>query len=313
MSTSALYSDVVLPAAGWYEIHDLSTTDLHPFVHPFNPAVDPPWETQSDWDHFSAIAERFSELAAIHLGQCRDLVATPLLHDTVGEIAQPEVKDWKKGETEPIPGKTMPNLTVVTRDYPDAHKMMTALGPLVARVGIGAKGVGWNAAEEYAELKDRLGTVQAPGISEGMPDLTFAKQAAEVILALSPETNGKVAVKSWANVEKTSGLKLSHLSTEREGVKFTFADLTAEPRTCMTSPLWSGIESENRRYAPFVINIEEKVPFRTLRAGPTSTRTTNGCGPLVTRFPCSAHPWIWWRRVPPSSPRSPERSLSSTT
>ncbi|MEM3327039.1 MAG: nitrate reductase subunit alpha, partial [Thermoproteus sp.] len=38
MSTSALYSDVVLPAATWYEKHDLSTTDLHPFIHPFNPA-----------------------------------------------------------------------------------------------------------------------------------------------------------------------------------------------------------------------------------------------------------------------------------
>ena len=89
MSTSALYADVVLPAAGWYEMYDLSTTDLHPFIHPFNAAVDPPWEAKSDWDHFSAIAKRFSELASVHLGTCRDLVATPMLHDTIGEIAQP--------------------------------------------------------------------------------------------------------------------------------------------------------------------------------------------------------------------------------
>lgn len=33
MSTSALYSDIVLPAATWYEKNDLSTTDLHPFIH----------------------------------------------------------------------------------------------------------------------------------------------------------------------------------------------------------------------------------------------------------------------------------------
>ena len=46
MSTSALYSDVVLPAAGWYEMHDLNTTDLHTFIHPFNPAVDPVWEAK---------------------------------------------------------------------------------------------------------------------------------------------------------------------------------------------------------------------------------------------------------------------------
>jgi len=32
MSTSAMYADVALPAAGWYEMHDLSTTDMHPFI-----------------------------------------------------------------------------------------------------------------------------------------------------------------------------------------------------------------------------------------------------------------------------------------
>ncbi len=57
MNGSALYSDVVLPAATWYEKHDLSSTDLHPFVHPFNPAIPPPWETRSDFDIFEAIAE----------------------------------------------------------------------------------------------------------------------------------------------------------------------------------------------------------------------------------------------------------------
>ncbi len=34
-------------------------------------------------------------------------------------MAQPfDVKDWKRGEVEPIPGKTMPAVTVVERDYP---------------------------------------------------------------------------------------------------------------------------------------------------------------------------------------------------
>lgn len=162
MSTSALYADVALPAAGWYEMHDLSTTDLHTFVHSFNPAIDPPWETRPNWEQFKAIAEKFSELAAVHLGEQKDLVATPLMHDSPGEIAQPEVKDWKKGEVEPQPGKTMPNLVVVNRDFGNACKMMTALGPLVAEQGVGAKGISWNAAEEYTELKERLGTVSAP-------------------------------------------------------------------------------------------------------------------------------------------------------
>jgi nitrate reductase alpha subunit len=264
MSTSALYADVALPAASWYEMHDLSTTDLHSFIHPFNPAIDPPWETRTNWDQFKTIAEKFSELAAGHLGEEKDLVATPLLHDSPGEIAQPKVRDWKKGEVEPIPGKTMPNLTVVTRDYPNTYKMMTALGPLVASVGIGSKGVAWKADEEYEELKAKLGRVLHHGVTEGMPQLKTGKQVAEAILALAPETNGNTAVKAWESLEKKTGLRLAHLSIERKGEKMSFADLDGQPRKIITSPIWSGIESEDRFYSPFVINIEEKVPFRTL-------------------------------------------------
>ena len=264
MSTSALFADVALPAATWYETHDLSTTDLHPFIHPFNPAIDPPWEAKTDWDQFKAIAKKFSELAAVHLGSQKDLIATPLLHDSPGEIAQTGVKDWHKGEVEPIPGKTMPNLTVVTREFDNVYKMMTALGPLVADATIGAKGVLWNGAEEYAELKRKLGVVQEPGVSRGMPRLEAGKEVAQAILTLAPETNGNVAVKSWEGVEKKSGLSLSHLSRHRQGEKLNFADINEQPRKVITSPIWSGIEAENRTYSAFVVNTEEKVPFRTL-------------------------------------------------
>ena len=36
MSTSCLYSDVVLPTATWYEKNDLNTSDMHPFIHPLS-------------------------------------------------------------------------------------------------------------------------------------------------------------------------------------------------------------------------------------------------------------------------------------
>jgi len=266
MSTSAVYADVVLPAASWYEMHDLSTTDLHPFIHPFNPAVDPLWESRTSWDQFRAIADKFSQLAAKHLGVKKDLVASPLMHDSPGEIAQPmgQIKDWKTGESEPIPGKTLPNLSVLTRDYPNISKMMTSLGPLVKKTGIGAKGLSWSAAEEYEALKKKLGEVNTPGITQGMPALESSKQVAEAILTLAPETNGQVAVRAWEEMEKRTGLKLTDLSEDRRGEKITFEDLNAAPRKIITSPIWSGLESEDRRYSPFVINVEKKVPFRTL-------------------------------------------------
>jgi len=41
-----------------------------------------------------------------------------------------------------------------------------------------------------------------------MPDISSARQAAEAILALSPETNGRVAVKAWAELSRKTGLDL---------------------------------------------------------------------------------------------------------
>ena len=137
MNGSCIYSDVVLPAATWYEKHDISSTDLHPFVHPFNAAIPPPWETKTDWDAFNRIATEFSRLAEKHLGTRTDLVAAPLLHDTPDELAQPlgKVRDWRAGECEPIPGKTMPKLVPVERDFTAVAEKMKALGPLVEKAG----------------------------------------------------------------------------------------------------------------------------------------------------------------------------------
>ncbi|WP_318532782.1 molybdopterin-dependent oxidoreductase, partial [Stenotrophomonas indicatrix] len=52
MCTTALYSDIVLPTATWYEKDDLNTSDMHPYIHPLSKAVDPAWESRSDWDIF---------------------------------------------------------------------------------------------------------------------------------------------------------------------------------------------------------------------------------------------------------------------
>ncbi len=266
MSTSAIYADVLLPAASWYEMHDLNTTDMHPFIHPFTPAVDPLWETRDMWDTFKSIAERFSEMAAKHLSAAKDLVAVPHLHDTEAELAQPlgRVRDWKKGEVLPVPGKTMPRLQVVERDYPHVYRMMTALGPLAEKGVIGAKGIFWNPAESYAELKGRLGTVADVGVSRGMPRLERSRDVAEAFLGLAPETNGGAAVKAWAELGRKTGLNLDHLAADAAGERITFSDLEARPHKVLPSPTWSGLESTKQRYSPFMVNVAEKVPFRTL-------------------------------------------------
>ena len=143
MTSSTLFSDVVLPAATWYEKHDINTTDMHPFVHSFNPAISPPWQSKTDWEAWKAIAKKFSELAVDHLGTRRDVVAKPLWHDTPEAMATVHgvVKDWRKGECEPVPGKTLPVLAVVERDFTAIYDKMTSVGPLLESVGMVTKGV----------------------------------------------------------------------------------------------------------------------------------------------------------------------------
>jgi complex iron-sulfur molybdoenzyme family reductase subunit alpha len=63
MDTTALHSDVVLPASSYYEKTDLNTTDCHSFVHPFNKVLDPLFESRTDWDIFSALAKKIEEVA----------------------------------------------------------------------------------------------------------------------------------------------------------------------------------------------------------------------------------------------------------
>jgi molybdopterin-dependent oxidoreductase-like protein len=141
MSTTCVYSDIVLPTATWYEKNDLNTSDMHPFIHPLTGAVDPVCEARSDWEIYKAIARKFSELAPEVLGVERDVVLTPLLHDTPAEMAQAlDVKDWARGECEPVPGKTTPAVTVVERDYPNLYRRLTSLGPLMSKLGNGGKG-----------------------------------------------------------------------------------------------------------------------------------------------------------------------------
>ncbi|TAN28761.1 MAG: nitrate reductase subunit alpha [Actinomycetota bacterium] len=265
MTSTGIYSDIVLPAATWYEKHDLSTTDMHPFVHSFNPAIAPPWEARTDFDIFHTLAEKFSELAQTHLGKRTDVVAIPLLHDTPDECAQPggRALDWMAGECEPVPGKTMPRLVAVERDYPHLAEQMRAIGPAVDVAGATTKGVKIPIERELDYLRRRNGTIPV-GFAKGRPRIDRDSLFCEAILAFSGTTNGRLAVEGFRNLEERTGVPLADLAYERAGDRITFADTVTQPRSVICSPEWSGCESERRRYSPFTINVERKKPWHTL-------------------------------------------------
>ncbi len=265
MSTTCLYSDIVLPTATWYEKNDLNTSDMHPFIHPLSTAVDPAWQSRSDWEIYKGIAQKFSEVCVGHLGVEKELVLTPLMHDTPAELAQAlDVKDWKRGEVDLIPGKTAPQMTVVERDYPNVYKRFTALGPLMAKVGNGGKGIAWNTQDEVRQIGELNGLTSAEGVTRGMPKIETDIDACEVILQFAPETNGHVAVKAWSALSKQTGRDHTHLALHREDEKLRFRDVQAQPRKIISSPTWSGLESEKVSYNAGYTNVHELIPWRTL-------------------------------------------------
>ncbi|MBO1250232.1 nitrate reductase subunit alpha [Comamonas denitrificans] len=265
MSTTCLYSDIVLPTATWYEKNDLNTSDMHPFIHPLSAAVDPAWQARSDWEIYKGFAKAFSEVCVGHLGVEKEVVLTPIMHDTAGELAQPfDVKDWKKGEIDLIPGVTAPQITVVERDYPNTFKRFTALGPLLDKVGNGGKGIGWNTQTEVEQLGDLNGRVREEGVTQGRPKIVTDIDATEVVLQLAPETNGHVACKAWEALGKQTGRDHVHLALHREDEKIRFRDIQAQPRKIISSPTWSGLESEKVSYNAGYTNVHELIPWRTL-------------------------------------------------
>ncbi|WP_169733909.1 nitrate reductase subunit alpha [Crossiella equi] len=265
MTSTTLFADVTLPAATWYEKHDLSSTDMHPFVHSFNAAVDPPWQARTDFDAFHAIARRLSELAVDHLGTRKDLVVTALQHDSPGEVAQPggRLRDWREGHGQPLPGVNFPNLTVVERDYTAVAAKLAALGPLLDKLGTTTKGYTVEVEPELRWLGESNGLVSG-GPAAGRPRLDTDRRAADAVLALSGTTNGRIADEGFRALAERTGRPLRTLSEHNTHHRVTFADTRSRPAPVTTSPEWSGDEGGGRRYSPFTINVERLKPWHTL-------------------------------------------------
>lgn len=264
MDTSALYSDIVLPTASWYEKADINSTDLHSFIHPLSAAVAPVWESKSDWQIFQALAKKVSELAPSYLpNPVKDVINAPLSHDSADEITQPRMLDWGKGECEPIPGKTMHKLVFVERDYTQIYNKFISLGPNLNTNPLGAHGVSYMAEDVYKEMLEdkrhvqKINGVEYPSIKEDI-------EAVNAVLTLSTLTNGKLNDRAYRNMEKKTGLTLADLGEGSKDVRIDYKDLQSQPRRYNTSPLWSGLMNNGRAYCAYTYNVDRLVPWRTL-------------------------------------------------
>jgi nitrate reductase alpha subunit len=262
MDTSALYSDIVLPAAHWYEKNDINTTDLHTFIHPLSEVVPPNWEAKGDWEIFKLFALHTSKLAQKHLPEPQeDLVLSPLGHDSPAEVAQPSVKDWGNGECDLIPGKTGPGMKILTRDYTQIFNKYITYGRN-ARGVIGAHGVNWNQETIYDKLLHEMPTEEING--QVYPSMRDVLGAINIVMRTAPETNGEACMLAFEAQEKKTGLPLKDMGQGNAEFYIQHEDIQAQQRRTLTSPCWSGIANNGRAYSPFSMSVDRLVPWRTL-------------------------------------------------
>ncbi|MDU0347373.1 nitrate reductase subunit alpha [Actinomyces sp. MRS3W] len=260
-TSTTLHSDVVLPAATWYEKYDLSTTDMHPFIHSFNMAIDPPWEARSDFDIYRQLAELVSQWAPKYLGTQTDVVAAPLTHDTPDAMTMPH-GDLSALPDGWVPGVTMPKLVPIERDYTQIRNKFDAVGPLVEKPGIPIKGIMLHPEREMEQLRRAHGT--GVGAAAGRPLIDTPIRAGDAVMHMSGATNGHLATQGWRTLAQRTGTSLVELSEEDAGRQVTFADTQVKPQPVITTPEWSGSEHGGRRYSAFVVNVEHAKPWHTL-------------------------------------------------
>ena len=265
MDSSALYSDIVLPAASWYEKNDLNSTDMHSFIHPLSAAIAPVWESKTDWDIFKNIALTTSELAKKYFNKIQlDIITSPLSHDSADEIAQPKVKDWFLGECEPVAGKTTQKISVIERDYSKIYDKFISLGPNIKKNGMSAHGNHYDCADYYDKMinSDHFPVEKIDNVT--YPSLKEDESAANAVLYLSSLTNGELTYRAYKFMETKTGLVLADLAEGSRDVRLTYKDLQSQPRRYNTSPVWSGLMNNGRAYSAYTYNVERLVPWRTL-------------------------------------------------
>ena len=118
---------------------------MHPFVHAFTPAIDPPWETRTDFDTFHAIARALQRAGPRRTsGVRRDVVAGAAAARHPGRDRPARRRGCATGApatSRRCPAARCRRFVVVERDYAAVADKMAALGPLVERLGLTTKAV----------------------------------------------------------------------------------------------------------------------------------------------------------------------------
>jgi nitrate reductase alpha subunit len=276
MSTTCLYSDIVLPTATWYEKNDLNTSDMHPFIHPLSAAVDPAWEAR-DWEIYKGFAKAFSEVCVGHLGVEKDVVLTPSCTTPRARWPSPSTCRTGSGRVRADPRQDRAADHGGRARLPQHLQALHRAGPADGQAGQRRQGHRLEhpgRGEQLGELNGRC----EPGVSQGRPRIDSDIDAAEVMMMLAPETNGHVAVKAWeaCQADRARAHPPGAPPRGRED------PLPRHPGAAAQDHLLAhlvGLESEKVSYNAGYTNVHELIPWRTLTGRQQFYQDHPGCAP----------------------------------
>ena len=206
---------------------------MHPFVHSFNPAIAPPWQTRTDLDAFQTHRGGVQRAGRDAPGRAQDLVAVPLTHDTPDEMANPHGDRPRlegRASATRSPGVTMPKLVVVERDYGAVADKMG--GARAAGRELGATDQGHHLRpDERGRLPAaaRTGRPRRRRPTAGRRCTATSTRARRSSRCPAPRT-ATWRRRASSTLEERTGMQLADLAAEHEGKQITFADTQARPR-----------------------------------------------------------------------------------
>ena len=256
MDTSALYSDIVLPAATWYEKADLQ---LHrPRTASFTRCRQrcpragsrrATGKSSGRWPRSSANwrAKHFPETG-------RDLVATPLRARFAAEIAQPQIRRLAaRGKCEPFPARPCRRLKVVTRDYKNCTSS-TSLSGRWREPRLGPR---------HALRGSRTSTTRRWGVptfsSDGTEYLSLAEdeQACNIVLRFATVTNGELAYRAYQEHGGKGRRCRWRISPRGTAACGRLQGPSGAAARLLNSPMWSGLTKRPRL---FTIHLQHRAP-----------------------------------------------------
>ena len=94
-------------------------------------------------------------------------------------------------------------------------------------------------------------------VADALVDGQTLASASRVLDGTSNVDIADLAKKAWEALEKFTGRSHTHLVIGRSEEKISFQDIQAQPRKIISSPTWSGIESEKVSYTAGYVNVNE--------------------------------------------------------